>query len=581
MTAMNRLSPGMISLAALAAAMAPGGAHAQSAMGASVSGDTASADGASASADSGATKRERRASRARNGGKAVRVQPYIELNQIVDADITPGNDVLTYTQAVVGVDASVVGRNSGGSASVRYEYHQGWSDRAGNGDSITGIVSGYTTAAPGLTLNVAGLAARANNRGQGGGIGGGAFSRNDANVDVYAVQGGPSYAARLGDLTVGANYRIGYTKVDTDYRDDRRDDGVVVFRPDVFDESVTHLADVQAGFAPGTIAPVGIGAAGSFYQESVANLDQRLRDMQARGIVTVPIGTDVQVSGALGYENVEISSRDAVRGPNGVPVVGRNGRFVTDKSAPRQIAYETDGLIWDVGVSWRPSRRTYATAHVGKRYGTTNYAGSFTWAPTARQTLSVGVYNTISGFGGSLNRVLDNLPDDFVAVRNPITGDLGGCVSSLEGNNCLTGAFTALRSSVFRSRGVAASYNWRFGAIDAGLGIGYDNRKYIGARGTVFGTIDGQVDQTYWITGNLSYTVDDRSGWFANAYGNRGSSDDIVGDISNVGLTVAYYRNLTARLRAHAAVGIDGTMGEGEFQDFWTASGLVGMRYNF
>ena len=37
------------------------------------------------------------------------------------------------------------------------------------------------------------------------------------------------------------------------------------------------------------------------------------------------------------------------------------GRFVTNEAAPRQIAYETDGLIWDAGVLWRPSRRT-ATA---------------------------------------------------------------------------------------------------------------------------------------------------------------------------------------------------------------------------
>jgi hypothetical protein len=580
MTAMARTLRTCVSLSVLAALAVPA-AQAQSVGYGDVTGSGGSDRASGTSSDGGEAATSKRARRAnRQGGKAVTVQPYIELNQIVDAELSPGDDVLTYTQAVAGVDATIAGRNSAASASVRYEYHQGWSKRAGEGDSITGLVSGYTTAAPGLTLNVAGIAARASNSGEGGGFGG-VYSRENADSTVYAVQGGPSYVARVGDLDLAANYRAGYTKIDTDFDDADLGEAGLTFRPETFDESVTHVADVQAGFAPGTVAPVGVAAAGSFYQENVSNLDQRLRDMQARGIVTVPIGTDVQVSGAVGYENVEVSARDAVRDANGVPIVRRNGRYVTDKSAPRLIAYETDGLIWDVGVSWRPSRRTYATAHVGRRYGATNYTGSFTWAPTARQTLSVGVYHTISAFGGNLGRVLDNLPDEFLAVRDPITGDLGGCVSSLEGNNCLTGAFTALRSSVFRSRGVAASYNWRFGAIDAGLGIGYDTRKYIGAPGTVLAGTDGQRDETLWLVANLGWTINDDSGWLANAYANRVSRDDVVGDISNVGLTTAYYRNVTAHLRAHAAVGIDGSMGEGDYRDFWNATGLVGMRYNF
>jgi hypothetical protein len=570
----------MVSLTALAMVLAPVASHAQSVGGGSAGGDSASS---SDQGDGVSTKRERRAGRRSGGGKSVQIQPYIELNQIVDAELSPGSDVLTYTQAAAGVDAAISGRNTAASASVRYEYHYGWGKRASNGDSISGLVNGYTTVTPGLTLNVAGLAIRATNSGNGegfgggGGLGSGYVSDNNANTTVYAAQAGPSYVNRIGDLDVSANYRFGYTKVDTNFRG-RNDDRISA--PNTFDESTNHIADVQAGFAPGTVLPVGVGAAGSFYQENVQNLDQRLRDAQVRGIVTVPVSRTLQASGAIGYEDVEISARDAVRDANGVPII-RKGRYVSDKSAPRLIAYDTDGLIWDVGVSWRPSRRTSLTAHVGRRYGGTNYSGSFSYAPNARQTLSVGVYNTISAFGGNLGRVLNELPDDFVAVRNPITGDLNGCVSSLQGNNCLTGAFTALRSSTFRARGVSASYSVRFGAIDAGLGIGYDNRKYIAARGTVLGSADGQVDENYWLAGNLNWAIDDRSGLYTNAYANLTKSDAFVGDISNVGLTTAYYRNLTNHLRAHAALGIDGTLGSEEFDDFWNASALVGMRYNF
>lgn len=580
---MSRTHHGLVSLTALAVLIGPGTAVAQSVgygdVTASGEGQGASDGGQGGAEDAAPTRRDRRDARSRNGrgpgGKVVRIQPYIELNQIVEAELSPGSDVLTYTQAVAGVDASIAGRNTAVSASVRYEYHYGWGKKAGNGDSISGILSGYTTVAPGLTLNAAGLASRASNSGDGGGFGGG-FARENATTRVYAVQGGPSYVGRVGDLDLSANYRLGYTKVEVDSKDS--DLGFAT--PDTFDESVTHIADVQAGFAPGTVLPVGVGVGGSLYQENVGILDQRLRDMQARAIVTVPVSRTVQVTGAVGYEKVEVTARDAVRDATGALVI-RNGRYVTDKSGPRLIAYDTDGLIWDVGVSWRPSRRTAATAHIGRRYGATNYGATFAFAPTPRQTLSVGVYNTISGFGGNLGRVLNDLPDDFVAVRDPITGDLTGCVSSLDGNNCLTGALTAVRSSTFRARGIAASYSWRFGQFDAGIGLGYDNRKYIAAPGTVLASADGLVEENYWMNVNLGYTIDDRSGLYGNAHANLTKADDLLGDITNIGVTTAYYRNLTARLRAHAALGIDGTLGSEEFQDYWNATALVGMRYNF
>jgi hypothetical protein len=568
MNTMSRFNLAMVSLAALALAL-PGMAHAQPAASGSSTGDDDDAPFADQS-----SPRSGRSGDGRGGGKKVQIAPYVEFNQLLDAQLSPGDDVVTYSQVAAGVDAVVAGRNTAVSASVRYEYHKGWSDRAGDGDSITGIVSGYTTVTPGLTLNAAALASRARSDGEAGGFGG-SYSGGGGDADVYAVQAGPSYAGRVGDLSVGANYRVGFTKVDVSSDDDQP------VRVDTFDESVSQVADVQAGFAPGTVLPVGVGVAGSLYQEDVDLLDQRVRDAQARAIVTVPVSRTVQVSGAVGYENVEVSARDAVRDATGSPVIGNDGRYLTDSSRPRFIAYETDGLIWDVGVMWRPSRRTALTAHVGRRYGTMNYNGTFSWAPDSRRTLSVAVYNTVSAFGGNLGRVLDDLPEDFVAVRNPITGDIGGCVSSLEGNNCLTGAFGTLRSSTFRSRGVAASYSVRFGAIDAGLGVGYDNRKYLAAPGTVLAINDGQVEQNYWLTANLGYTIDDRSGLYGNAYANLLQSDLQLADITNVGLNAAYYRALTARLRATAALGLDGTLGNDFTEDFWTASALVGMRYNF
>jgi hypothetical protein len=48
-----------------------------------------------------------------------------------------------------------------------------------------------------------------------------------------------------------------------------------------------------------------------------------------------------------------------------------------------------------------------------------------------------------------------------------------------------------------------------------------------------------------------------------------------------LGASLAYYRNLTDRLAATAAVGVDGISRDEPLDDQWSASALVGLRYNF
>jgi len=560
------------SLAALVAAAAmPGSAHAQT-MG--YEGVDAAGGNASEPAPYSPGRSGKRQGK---GGKRIDIAPYIEVDQIVTAQITPGDEVLTYTQLAAGVDAAITGRNNGASVSVRYERQIGWGGNSRDGDAISGIARGYATVLPGLTLEAGGLATRANIDNGGFGLG---RASDNARTDVYSVYGGPSFATRAGDLNLNANYRAGYTKVDQSNSYDTLPGNLNL---DVFDESVVQLADVEAGFAPGTLLPVGIGAAGSFYQEDVSNLDQRARDMQARALVTVPLGRTLQAVGAIGYEDVEISSRDAVRDANGVPVIGSDGRYVTDKSAPRVLAYDVDGLLWDVAVMWRPSRRTSLSAHVGRRYGSTSFGGTLSYAPNDRSQLSVSVYDNIAGFGGQLNRFIDALPDDFDAVRDPVSGDLNGCVASLEGSNCFSGALGSLRSSVFRARGVAGSYSVNIAGLNAGVGVGYDRRKFIGARGTVLESANGVIDETYWLAAYVSGQLGRDAGWTANAYANWLSTNDAVfGDGASYGGSASYYRLLTQRLRASLAVAIDGTSRDVPgIDDIWTASALAGLRYHF
>ncbi|MGX7952663.1 preprotein translocase subunit YajC [Tsuneonella sp. HG249] len=510
--------------------------------------------------------------------RTARLAPYIEVNQVFAAQLSPGDDVVTYTQVAAGVDLSVQGRNNGGAASIRYERTFGYDDSVSDASTLSGVARGYATIVPrALTIEGGALATRTLADANGiatNPIGG----RDTADNRVYSVYAGPNLHTSAGDAELNANYRIGYSKFET--RDAIAAPGTPAI--DLSDESLAQSANAHVGLRPDAPLPIGVGIGGGFYQEDVSTFDQRVRDRHVRADVTVPLGPSLAAVGGIGYEDVEVSNRDAVRDAAENPVVGADGRLVTDKSAPRQIAYDTSGLIWDVGVVWRPSRRTAAEAHVGQRYDSTTYYGSFAWAPNPRSSVNVSVYDGLTGFGGQLNRALVALPTDFVAIRNPVTGDLDGCVASLQGGNCLVGALGSVRSAVFRGRGVQLSYAQQVGRMSAGLGLGYDRRKFIGAPGTVLAAANGVTDESYWlasyVTGQLSpydsFTVNSRIQWLMSDVSN-------AGDATALGASAAYRRYLIEGLSANAAVSLDQLDSEAAGQDLTTAAALLGLRYDF
>lgn len=511
--------------------------------------------------------------------REVRVAPYIEANQVLTAELSPGSDTVTYTQVAAGLDASVQGRNNGGSASIRYERTFGYDSSVSDSSTLSGVARGYASVVPhAVTIEGGALATRTRVDRNGGATIGTGRSR-DSESRIYSAYAGPTVHTSAGDAEVNANYRVGYTRAEAP---DAIAAGPGASTVDVFDDSVVQSAGAHVGTRPGAPLPVGLGVGSGYYQEDVSNLDQRVRDLHVRADVSVPLTPSLAAVGGLGYEDVKVSSRDAVRDAAGNPVIGSDGRFVADQSTPRQLAYDVSGLIWDVGVMWRPSRRTSAEAHIGRRYDSLTYYGTFAWAPSSRSSVNLSVYDGLTGFGGQLNNVLVALPTDFAANRNPITGDVTGCVASLQGNNCLTGVLGSVRSTVFRGRGIAGSYSQQLGRMSAGFGMGYDRRKFIAAPGTVLAAANGVTNESLWAAAYLSGQFDARSTFNVNAYANWLSSGFAgAGDSTVLGATAAYRRYLLDGLSANAAVGFDSYDSSVVGDDLTTASALLGLRYDF
>lgn len=504
--------------------------------------------------------------------RSVDVSPYLEVGQVLSADLKNGGDVLTYTTIAVGVDAAVVTRRAEAAASIRYEHQIGESGGIGDADIISGVARGRIEVAQGFNLEGGALATRI--RSDGGGSSG--IVAGDATNDLYSLYAGPIFARRIGGLDVGAGYRFGYTKVDVD------GPGAATSGAPrgTFDSSTNHVAWASVGQRPGAL-PFGWQVSGGYEREDVSQLDQRFEGKYARADVTVPIGPTVALLGGVGYEDIEIGQREPLLDASGAPVVDADGRFVTDKTKPRQLAFDTDGLIWDAGVMWRPSRRTSLTARVGRRYGDTIYTGSFAYRPDHATVLQVGVYDGLSSFGRGLSGGLSALPTQFDPTRDPIDGGIDPCVFGQDGGGCLTPQLGNATAIQYRNRGVQAILSSRFGRWSYGVGVGYDQRRLLVPATSVLAGLNGTKDESYYLFMTAGRELDADSNLSVSGYLNYFDNAALgAGDVQSAGIAASYSRRLWRNLSGNASAALSAFDRDG-FNSRLIGSAFVGVRYDF
>ncbi len=504
------------------------------------------------------------------------IQPYLEVGAILTADLKNGGDVLTYSTVAAGVDASIATRRAELAASIRYERRFGLSDGLADQDVISGLVRGRLEVARGFNLEAGALASRT--RADGSGAANNVITGNRSNIaNVYSVYAGPTFATRIANLDVGAGYRFGYSKVDIE--------SAAILAPgtlasDVFDTSTNHAAWASVGQRPGDL-PFGWQVSGGWEREDASQLDQRFDGKYVRADVTVPISPSVALLGGVGYEDIEISQREPLLDAGGVPVRTVNGRLVTDPTSPRQLAYDIDGLIWDVGVMWQPSRRTSLTTKVGRRYGDTIFTGSFSYRPNHAMLLQVGVYDGISSFGRSLSNGLSDLPTQFEFVRNPLDGGIGTCVFGNQGSGCLSPALGSATATQFRSRGVQALLSRTAGGWNLGVGGGYDRRKLLVPPSSVLAPFNGITDENYYAFASAARQLDrdsDLTGTVTFNYFDNGAPG--AGDVTAMGAGVTYTHRFWRQLTGTAAATLSSFDQDG-FNSELIGSALLGLRYNF
>lgn len=524
-----------------------------------------------------APSRGERRSERRKRQTRVDVAPYLEVGAILSADLKNGGDVLTYSTAAAGVEANISTRRAELAANIRYERRFGLTDDLADEDVISGLVRGRYEIARGFNVEAGALASRT--RADGGGAGNGIVVGDRSNVaNVYSVYAGPTVAQRVAGLDVGAGYRFGYTKVDIE--------APAILAPgstaaDIFDESTNHAAWGSIGQRPGRGLPIGWQLSGGWEREDANQLDQRYDGKYARADVTLPVGQGFALLGGVGYEDIEISQRDVLRDAGGNAVRDANGRFVTDPTSARQLAFDVDGLIWDAGVMWQPSRRTSVTAKVGRRYGDMNYTGSLSYRPNHATLVQVGVYDGISSFGRSLSGGLAALPTQFEVSRNPIDGSIGSCAFGAQGSGCLNPSLGSATATQFRNRGVQALFSRQSDGWNIGVGGGYDRRRLLTPAGSTLAALNGITDENYYAFVSVARQLDRDSDLSTTLFYNYfDNGDATAADGSTAGASVTYSRRFWRGLTGTASAAINSFDQDGLNSEL-IGSALLGLRYSF
>nr|WP_295665895.1 hypothetical protein [Sphingomonas sp.] len=511
-------------------------------------------------------------------GPRTSITPYIELGQILTANLQSG-DVLTYSTASAGVDATINTRNVEVQLSYNYQHNFSWDRKRGDDDLHSGLARATVKVAPGLRIEGGALATRARSD-----IRGAApvvlAGRQDNVTQLYSAYVGPTLATHVGPASLQASYRFGYTKVEAPGAT-----GVVPGSPrlDNFDASKTHLATASIDVGAGHGLPVGVTVSGAYERDDASQLKQRYEGKFGRGDVVVPVLPTLALTAGVGYEKIKVSQKDPLLdAATGQPVVDPNGRFITDDASPRRIAYETDGLIYDAGLVWKPSRRTTLQARAGRRYGGTTYSGSLSYAASRSIGIQISVYDSVDTFGRQLRDGIAALPTSFIDQRDAFSQQFSGCTfgrSNIAAGGCLNGVLQSISTASYRARGVDAVISANRGPLSFGVGAGYANRKLY-APGGVGYTVYGVTDQSYYGQGYVSVKLDRNSGISGNVFLNYYESGLISAPaVFSTGATASYYRNF-GRVGTTLTAGLYNFSQEG-FVDQSSGQAQVGVRYSF
>jgi len=496
------------------------------------------------------------------------IRPYLEVTQVLSADLN-GGETLTYTSVAAGVDGRIETRRVTAQISYRYERNIEWGNQVADQDVHSGVALVRAEVVRGVSLDAGALATRTGGDGRALGV-----TDRDEAVNVYSAYVGPTVSTNVGPVAVNASYRLGYVKID--------DDRIAGNLDSDFDSATAHSATASVGMAPGELPFGWTVGAGYAREDSGGRFEQEFEGAYVRADVVVPVGHTLALTAGVGYEDIEASQNDILRDANGIPVIDPAGRPTPDPTRPRLLTYNVSGVMYDAGIIWRPTHRTELQARAGHRYGGTTVIGTLSHRFDDNYALNAAVYDSVETFGRLLTNDISSLPDNFNAARDPVTGNIGGCVFGARGGGtCLDRSLQSISGNSFRLRGGSVTFSGTRRLWTFGVGAGYANRRFSRPNDPAFDASAATEDESFSLFGSVGRQLSRTSNLGVNVFASWFNSD-LAGaeDVTTMGGTLSYDRTfLLDRLSLLAALGLYNT--DDGVDSVTNASAQAGLRYTF
>lgn len=409
----------------------------------------------------------------------VEIDPSIELRQVFDLPID--DDFTTYSEAVIGVDGAIQTRRVHGQLSYRFAQRFEEVGDIANNQSHSLIARGDADVIPGTLRVDAGAFATFLNRDLRRRVSFDDDANNGNLAQTYSAYVAPSFHQRLGAFAeFDATYRIAYVNVD-EADVSRLGGGVggVDTQLGAYADSVNQSLDARFGNREAS-GKFRWDLAGSAQDERTDRLDQHYRSYLGRVELEYALNRDFALLGSVGYEDIKSSEEQILTDAAGVPLVDAEGHFIIDPNAPRRVSYDQDGLVYDGGFRWTPSRRTFLQIRVGKRFGEFNVNGQLRYEPSPRLGVTASWSESVSTFGQLLTQDFNGVPVSFFIPGGNRVG-FGGCILGVDPatGTCLLNWTQSITNATFRNQAGQLIIETKRGATRASLSAIYTKRRYV------------------------------------------------------------------------------------------------------
>jgi uncharacterized protein (PEP-CTERM system associated) len=214
--------------------------------------------------------------------------------------------------------------------------------------------------------------------------------------------------------------------------------------------------------------------------ENIDLLAQRYRSYTGRFEVEYRLSRKVGLLANVGYEDIRNTQLAFQTDALGRPLVGPDGGFVPDPTAPRNVLFDDSGVTFQGGLIWVPSRRTKVDIRAGQRYGDLNIAAQASWRPSPRIALDLSVGENIESFGRLLTREIGGIPTSFLV---PSSGFLAsnGCIFGTDQTTgtCIGNAVQSITNAQFRNRQGQLTLSGAKGRTRYSASVQVSQRRYL------------------------------------------------------------------------------------------------------